>query len=200
MHELKTYRRVICHDNEEWFKMGRGIDLSIQNWHEDFDEFWPKHSKISKICTLMGCLWPKFIMLELKKYSGVMRGSTEYWCKTWRKIHFCFQKWHEEFGKFQPEHSKVSKMGLWWDNFVQSRKCVSLKLTGSYLSWEWKKMQHWKRNWLFVSKLRWELWWILTWALKNLKNFHFNGLPFWPKYITFDMKKHRGVMFDGTEY
>ena len=40
-----------------------------------------------------------------------------------------------------------------------------------------KKMQNWKRNWLAVSKLRWGLWWILTRALKNLKNLHFNGLP-----------------------
>ena len=23
---------------------------------------------------------------------------------------------------------------------------------------------------------------------------------FWPKYIMFDLKKYRGVMFDGTEY
>ena len=27
--------------------------------------------KISKICTLMGCFRPKYIIFELKKYSGV---------------------------------------------------------------------------------------------------------------------------------
>ena len=27
------------HDNEEWSKMWRGIDFSVQNWHEEFDEF-----------------------------------------------------------------------------------------------------------------------------------------------------------------
>ena len=26
--------------------------------------------------------------------------------------------------------AKVSKLGLWWDPFIQSRKCTSLKLTG----------------------------------------------------------------------
>ena len=67
INELKIYRRVMCHDNEEWCKIWRGIDLSVQNWHEKFDEFWPEHSKISKICTLMGCFWPKYIMFELKK-------------------------------------------------------------------------------------------------------------------------------------
>ena len=43
------------------------IDLLIQNWHEGFDEFWVEHLKNSKICTVMGCFWPKYIMFELKK-------------------------------------------------------------------------------------------------------------------------------------
>ena len=67
MYELKIYRGVMCHDNEEWCKNWRGIDLSVQNWHEEFDKFWPEHSKISKICTLMGFFWTKYIMFELKK-------------------------------------------------------------------------------------------------------------------------------------
>ena len=112
------------------FKIGTGIDLLFQNWYGEFDEFWPEHSKISKICTLMGCLWPKYIMFELKKCRRVMFDGTEYWCKIWRKTDLCFQKWHEEFGKFSPEHLKVSKLGLWWDSFVQSWKCMSLRFTG----------------------------------------------------------------------
>ena len=75
-------------------------------------------------------LWPKYIMFELKKYRGVMFDGTEDWCKIWRKTDLCFQKWHEEFGKFSPEHLKVSKLGLSWHPFVQSWKCMSLKFTG----------------------------------------------------------------------
>ena len=48
-------------------KFEEETDLPVQNWHEEFDEFWPEHSKISKIYTLMGCFWPKYIMFELKK-------------------------------------------------------------------------------------------------------------------------------------
>ena len=129
MYELKIYRGVICHYNEEWCENWRGIDLSVQNWHKEFDEFWPEHSKISKICTLMGFFWTKYIMFDLKKYRGVMFGSTEYWCKIWRKTDFCFQKWHKEFGKFSPEYLIVWKLGLWWNPFIQSRKCISLKFT-----------------------------------------------------------------------
>ena len=36
----------LFHDNEEWCKIWRGIDLSFQNWHEEFEEFWLEHSKI----------------------------------------------------------------------------------------------------------------------------------------------------------
>ena len=96
------------------------------------DKFWFKHSKISKICTLMGCLWSKYILFDLKKYRGVMFDGTEYWCKIWRKTDFCFQKWHKEFGKFSPEHLKVSKLEVWWDPFIQSRKFMSLKFTGEF--------------------------------------------------------------------
>ena len=67
MYELKIYRGVLYHENEEWYKVWRGIDLSVQNWHEKFDKFLPKHSKISKKFTLIGCFWPKYIMFELKK-------------------------------------------------------------------------------------------------------------------------------------
>ena len=59
----------MCNDTEEWWKSWGGIDLSLQNWHKKFDEFWIEHSKVSKIYTLMGCFWPKHIMLELKGLS-----------------------------------------------------------------------------------------------------------------------------------
>ena len=47
MYELKMYRGVTCHDNEEWCKTGGWIDLSFQNWPEEFDEFLPEHLKVS---------------------------------------------------------------------------------------------------------------------------------------------------------
>ena len=92
MYELKIYREVLCHDNEEWYQIWRGIDLSVQNLHEEFDIFWLEYSKISKTCTLIGCFWPKYIMFEVKKYRGVMFDDTEDWCKIWRKTDLCFLK------------------------------------------------------------------------------------------------------------
>ena len=103
----------MCHDNEEWCKNWRGIDLSVQNWHEEFYKFWPEHLKISKFCTLMSCFRPKYIMFQLKKCREVvMFDGTKYWCKIWRKTILCFQKWHEEYSKFSSEHVRKSKN---WD-------------------------------------------------------------------------------------
>ena len=108
--ELKIYRGIMCHENEEWCQNWRVINFSVQNWPEQFEEFWFKHSKISKSCVLMGCVWSRCIIFDPQKYKGIMFDSTEYWCKIWRKTGFCFQKWHEEFGKFLPETWKSQNL------------------------------------------------------------------------------------------
>ena len=95
---------------------------------KNFGNFDPS-SQVSKTCTLIGLFRAKYITFDLKKYRGVIFHDTEVTCKIWRKINLWFGKWHEEFGKLSPEHCKVSKLGLLWDPFVQSRKCMSLKFT-----------------------------------------------------------------------
>ena len=40
-----------------------------------------------------------------------------------------FEKRLEKFGKFSPEHLKVSKLGLWWGPIVKSRESMTLKFT-----------------------------------------------------------------------
>ena len=47
-----------------------------------------------------------------KKYGEVIFHGTEYWYKVWEKTDLYFQKWHEEFSKFSPEHTVKSKN---WD-------------------------------------------------------------------------------------
>ena len=44
--------------------------------------------------------------MTLKRYIG----------KFWRKTDLWFEKRLEKFVKFSPEHLKVSKLGLWWDD------------------------------------------------------------------------------------
>ena len=101
MYELKVYRGVIYKDTEVWWKIWREIDLSFLWW----------------------------ILTRVWKCSGVIFHGTQDWWKIWRKADSWFGKWQREFGKFSPGYSKVSKLGLWWDPFIQKRKCMSLKTT-----------------------------------------------------------------------
>ena len=99
--------------------------------------------KFHQICTLIGYFCWKYIKFQLKKVwrkyvswcERVVQNlkknlfhDTRVWCKIWRKTVLWFGKWHEEFGKFSSEHTKFSKLGLPLDLFIQSRKCMSLKL------------------------------------------------------------------------
>ena len=96
---LSWHWRVMQNLKRNW------LVVSKLTW--GFDEFWPKHLKVSKIFTLMCSFWAKYIILKLKMYRGVIFHDTEEWCKIWRKTNFWFGKWHEEFGKFLPEHLKM---------------------------------------------------------------------------------------------
>ena len=65
--EVKMHRGVICHGNKELREIWRETDLSFQSWHEEFDEFWPVHLKVSKIFILMGSFWAKYIYIVWTK-------------------------------------------------------------------------------------------------------------------------------------
>ena len=112
----------MCHQNEEWSKIWRGIEFSFQNWHEEFDEFWPKHLKVSKMFILMCSFWAKYLLFELKKYRGVIFQETEEGYKIWGRIDSPCQNCHKEFDKFWVVGSKVSKifplMGSLWASYI----------------------------------------------------------------------------------
>ena len=103
----KKYGGVIFHETEEGYKIWRGINLLFKNWQKEFVKFWPERSKVSEIFTLMGSLWAKYILFELKKYRGVIVHEIEEGYKIWRGIDFSFENWHKEFNKIWPEHLKV---------------------------------------------------------------------------------------------
>ena len=113
-YELKIHRGVMCYDNEEWCKIWRGVNLSFQNWHEEFDEFWHEHLKFSNISILMCSFWAKHILFELKKNRWVFFHETEEGSKIWRGIDLLFKKWHKEFEKFDLSARKSQRFLLWW--------------------------------------------------------------------------------------
>ena len=70
--KLKKYKGVIFHETEERHKIWRGIDLSFQNRHKEFDKFWPEHSNVSNFS---GLLLSKLYIVWTKKV------EIEEWCK-----------------------------------------------------------------------------------------------------------------------
>ena len=130
---------------------------------------------VSKICTLMGSFWRKYIMFELKKYRGVMFHGTEEWCKIWKKTDLWFGKWHKEFGNFLPDHSKVSKLGLWWVPFIQSRKYMSLKFTKELCIITMKNDAKFEKQLACRFKTDTTIQQIFNRGLECLENLHFNG-------------------------
>ena len=136
----------------------------------------------------MGCFWLKYIMIELKKYRGVIFSDNVEWCKLWRKTYLCFQNWHEEFGKFSPEHLKVSKLELWWDSFIQSRKCFSLKFTGELCVMTMNNDAKFEEELTCQFK-------ILTQALNSLKKLHFDALLLTKVYDIWAKKVQRSYIW-----
>ena len=67
----------------------------------------------------MGFICLKTTFLNLKHYLQIYLTllSTDLW----------FGKWHEEYGKFFPEHSKL---GFWWDPLIQTWRSMSSNSTG----------------------------------------------------------------------
>ena len=73
----------------------------------------------------------------MKKYRRVLFPGTEKWCKVKRKTGSRFQKWHEEFGEFSSNQSKVQKFHF--DGLFLSKiyEIWAKKIQKSYPLWHW---------------------------------------------------------------
>ena len=156
--ELKKYRGVIFHETEEGCKVWRGIDLSFQYWHKEFDKLWPEHLKVSKNLHFNKLLLSKVYIVWAKKSTGVIFHETEEGCKIWRGIGLWFQDWHKEFDKFWPEHSKVSRIFTLMDSFWAKYILFELK---KYRGGIFHDIKEWCKTWrktdLLLGKWLWNL-------------------------------------------
>ena len=132
-----------------------------------------EHSKTSKLCILIDSFCAKYVPFDLEKCRVVVVHDTKEWCKILKKTGLWFGKWHEESRKFSPEHSKVSKLGLWWDLFFQSRKRMSLKFIEELCVVTMKNDSKFKKE-LTMPFQNWhEQFWLEH--PKNLKSLYFNA-------------------------
>ena len=70
---LKKYSGIIFHQTEERCKIWRGIEMSFQNWHKEFDDIWPEHLKVSDIFILMGSFWAKYYCFTVSYDYGIIQ-------------------------------------------------------------------------------------------------------------------------------
>ena len=84
---------------------------------------------------------------------------------------------NEEFGKFLPKHSKVSKLALWRDPFIQSRESMSLKFTEEVFFMTKKNDAKFEEE--LASRFKIDMRNLTNFdlkALESLKRLHFNGV------------------------
>ena len=127
-------------DTKRWCKIKRKTDICLEKQHKEFGIF-----SCEKIWTLIG----SFLSTAYKDLAGKIQK---------------FQKWHEVFGEFSSNHSKLPKF------FFYGLFCPK------YMRFEVKKYigvifheteQWWKMTWLigltFLRALK--VWKIVQWAL-----------------------------------
>ena len=109
------------------------------------------------------------------------------------KLTFCFGKGQDQFFKFLSEHLEVLK--LW--SFCPKKKMRVLKI---YKGDTFNDTEEWRKRKDDLSFQNWGKEFDKYW-LEHSKVSKICSLMvyFWPKYIMFEPKKYREVMFDGTE-
>ena len=157
------------------------------------------HCYLLLLCKVFN-VWPKKVQRSYLHDTGG-------WCKIWRKTDFWFGKWHKEYDKFSPDHLKVSKLGFWWDPLVQNRKRMSLKSTEELCVMTMKNDANFEEeltcHWIDLPSCHFK---IEMWNLNEFWSEHLKVskifilmCSFWAKYILFELKKYRGVIFHEIE-
>ena len=106
--------------------------------------------------------------------------------------------WINDMRNLANVYWKVSKFELWWDPFIESRKCMSLRFAEELCNMTIKNDPKFSRNWFVVSKLtpQFDEFWP---EHSNVSNICTLKGSFWIKHIMFELNMYRRVMFDGTE-
>ena len=95
----------------------KGIDLTAQNWHEEFAEFWPEHSKNLKNLHFNG-------LLLIKVYNV--------WAK---KVQRCYVWWNWRLMQILKENWLVLSKMTWriWQIFTRALESLKIwTLIGSF--------------------------------------------------------------------
>ena len=176
MRNLKKNWSVVSKMTRIWEILTRALK-SLKNLHFHWFLLWK-----------VFIVWPKKVQRSyLSWHFHDMKSDVKLEEKlTWGLKNF--GKWHEEFCKFSPEHSEVSKLGLWWNSFAQSRKYMSLKLTEELCVMTMKNDAKFEKELTchFLNDMRNLM--NFDSSTRKSKNLLFDWL-LWSEYIKFELKK-----------
>ena len=126
--------------------------------------------------------------LETFECSGQISRNS---CHFWNNRSIFLQILHQSSGSWNMNFYVSSRQFevLHFDRLLLSKSCTlsAKKVQNNYLSLHWRVIQTLKKNSLFVWMMTQEIWWILTWAVNNLKICAFMGC-FCQKYVSFELK------------
>ena len=164
-----------------------------------FSDFWVVGWKSTKF--IMSYLRPQFIFsLNFASLFSFMRDNSSLLFKL--KTYMIRTREGHQSAKFQTfDCSSEISPNLYFDRLLLLKvfEISAKKAQMSYVSWNWIVMQNLRKNRFVVSKIA-GIWWILISGLK-IQKFKIQTLidPFCAKYITFDLKEYRGVIFHDSE-
>ena len=138
--------------------------------------------------TLMGSFCPNHIKFQLKKYRRMISHDTKH----------VFQIWHEGFGEFSPNHSKLWKF-LFDGLFLSSvYKVSATKIQRTYLSWHWTVTQNLNKLWPYDFKNGMGNWVNFHQSTQKSEKCTLTG-SFCPKHIMFQLENFIEIMCHDTE-
>ena len=165
--ELKKYRGVFFHYNEQWYKIRINAALVVSKMGWGIWLTFIRALKSLKNCTLMGSFCRNNTMFQLENseelYVMILKGDAKFkgnWHVAWKIRDFI--NFHATSQK--PENLHFDRILL-----PKVYKDLDEKIQKGYVSWHWRVMQSLKKNWLFVPRMTWGIWWLFTQPLKSLK-------------------------------
>ena len=129
----------------------------------------------------------------MKKYKRVMFHDTEECPKFEEKLTLGSKNDMRNLVNFNVTSDKSESLHLDVLLLSIAYKVSAKKVRKNCLPWHWRKIQTLKKNCLFVWKMTWGNWWILTPAVKSLTICTLMGY-FCKKYVMFEPKKYRGTV------
>ena len=180
----------MSHDTEEWCKIWRKTDLLFQKWQE-FGEFWSEHSKVSKICTLIGPFRAKYITFDQKRTEELSFMTLKSHAKFQEKLTCGLENDMRNLANFHQNSWKCRNWyfyGIILSKVQNARSHVSLIQCNDTMKNDKKSKEKLTCRLKIDIRTNWQ---ILTRVLESLKNIHFNGLLLTKVYNVWSKKLQR---------